>query len=68
MNYQQAGELKQRARERGICADRVGLPPRPGESLNRNPSCSVVFWLSGRDFEFSDIEQAENWLNRLRAV
>jgi len=65
MNYFEAGRLKDLARTNGITADRTGLPPRQGESLNRNTDCSVVVWLGGTDYEFQNAEEAHRWLTNL---
>ena len=65
MNWFDAGELVERARDSGVTADRMGLPPRPGESRNRRINCSVVFWLGDRDHEFTDLAEANAWLDDL---
>lgn len=66
MTWDEAGRLRDQARHSGVAADRMGLPPRANESWTwKQPDAFVVFWLNGRDFEFSDKEQADKWLTDL---
>lgn len=65
MTWNEAGQLRDRARHAGVAADRMGLPPRNSEWTCRQPESTVVFWLNGRDFEFANKLQADDWLNSL---
>jgi hypothetical protein len=71
MNFFEAGRIKDQARRQGVCADRMGLPPAPGESLNtqnRLSECSVVFWVDGMDVEFTDPAEARRYLSQQKSV
>lgn len=63
MNWFRAEQIKATARGRGIRADVMGVPPRPGYGKNERPdSNTVVFWVGDFDHEFADPKEAEKFL------
>jgi len=71
MTFQQASELEKRVRAARLKATRTGLPPRPGDSMHQpgRAECAIVIWFRWpeQEQEFTDFEQAKNWLARYSA-